>query len=114
MGGRLGLVALTVGMSTAMIFLVWYGAAGLKRVPRVLLAIAAFWLFVWLSPQLYYLYYQMIFDDLPWQIVVKSPPGPANIAQLLSFTDRATLSAHGQGLLGWSLMLTALFRRRPR
>jgi hypothetical protein len=111
-GGRIGLVALSVLLAAGAIWLVWWASDGLKRVWRVLIGLAVFWAFVWLSPQVYYLYYIAIFDGLPWQNVVKTPPGPGDIARILSFTDRANLSAHGQGVLGWALMLAGLLRRR--
>ncbi len=110
--GRIGLVCLNLFLSALAMGLVWYACAGLKRVSRVLTALLVFWGFVWLSPQIYYLYYIAIFDGLPWQIVVKSPPRIADIVRVFSFTGNANLSAHGQGVLGWAMVLTALLRRR--
>ena len=68
--------------------------------------------FVWLSPQVYYVYYLMIFDGLPWQIVVRTPPGPGALVRLLAFQDKASLSAHGQAALGWAMLAAALWRGR--
>lgn len=80
---------------------------------RLLAALALFWLFVWLSPQIYYGYYLLIFDGLPIQSVIKLPPGPGHMVRLLTFTEEASLSRHGQGLLGWLLIASALWRAGP-
>jgi vacuolar-type H+-ATPase subunit I/STV1 len=105
--GQIGLAALSVALFAGALAVVW-------RWPRIWMALLVFWLFLWLSPQVYYLYYQMIFDDLPWQIVVKTPPGPGKIAQLLFFFDRPTLSAHSKGVLGWALIAMAVVRESRR
>ncbi|MEL6479339.1 MAG: hypothetical protein AAFR17_18580 [Pseudomonadota bacterium] len=80
-----------------------------------LLVPGLFWLFEWLSPQVYYLYYQSIFEGLPWQIVVGPMPLPGDIVALMTFSGPATLSAHGRGVLYWAMAAMAvwvLFRRR--
>jgi hypothetical protein len=79
---------------------------GLGR--RLLWAGGLFWLFLWLSPQVYYLFYQLIFAGLPVQIVITWPPGAETVLRRLTFTGPATLSAHGQGLLGWALLVLAV------
>lgn len=105
MGERAGLVVLSLTL--------WSGVVMLGRWLRgPIWAVVLFWGFVWLSPQVYYLYYQAIFDGLPWQIVVKAPPGPLDLLRLLAFRAADNLSAHGQGLLGWSLIGAALWRYR--
>ncbi len=75
-------------------------------------AVVLFVLFVWLSPQVYYTYYGFLFEDLPRQLVIGDPPGPGRLAQLMTFSWRANLSAHSQGLLGWAMILTALWRQK--
>jgi hypothetical protein len=102
---QLGLVGLTLVLSIGLL------ALG-GRLRGVVWAFILFWGFVWLSPQVYYLYYQVIFDGLPWQIVVKTPPGPGRILNLLTFQGAGTLSDHGKGVLGWGLIGMALWRRR--
>ncbi len=79
---------------------------------RCLLALVLFWLFVWLSPQIYYWYYLLIFDGLPVQSVIGTPPTPFDLIRLIGFSDRHDLSHHGQGVLGWALVLTALWPQR--
>ncbi len=74
---------------------------------RLGVAVFVTWLFVWLSPQIYYLYYLTIFDGLPWQIVVQNPPEFHAILQQVTFSGPATLSDHSKGLLAWLLILYA-------
>ncbi len=74
-------------------------------------AFVLFVLFVWLSPQIYYTCYIFLLD-VPWQIVIGAPPTPGELVRLLTFSDRANLSFHGQGLLGWLLMAIALLQPR--
>ncbi len=113
-GGRIGLVLLSLVLMGLCVALVWRLVRGVGRVWRVLIALGVFWAFLWLSPQIYYAYYWMIFEDLPVQIVVGTPPGIADVARLATFTDRASLAHHGQGAFAWLLLLVALARRRAR
>lgn len=75
-------------------------------------AVLVFWAFLWLSPQIYYLYYMILIDGLPLQNVIKSPPGVTEMASLLTFTDCATLSNRGKGVLGWAMMVCNFYRGR--
>lgn len=104
---RIGLVGLSLALSAATLFLAWGLGRGRHWGLRLALGVGSLWAFAWLSPQVYYLYYQVVLDGLPWQIVVKAPPGPAEIIRLLGFSARPTLSDHGKGLLGWALILLA-------
>ncbi len=72
---------------------------------RMIFALAAFWAFLWLSPQIYYFYYQIILDDLPLQMVIGQPPAPAVLIDLLLFRGPTTLSGHAKGVLGWQLII---------
>jgi len=76
---------------------------------RLVTAVALLWLFSWLSPQAYYLYYQAIFDDLPWQIVIMTPPSIGDLGDILFFQGKNSLSEHSKAALGWILILGALF-----
>ncbi|MEM1161662.1 MAG: hypothetical protein AAGJ28_12065 [Pseudomonadota bacterium] len=67
-------------------------------------ALILFWVFVWASPQIYYQYYILIIPDLPWQWVIWPPASPLDAFELLLFQGPQNLSAHSQGLLGWSLL----------
>ena len=113
-GGQIGLTLLSLVLAIATLV-----AAGslFRLVPnrglpallaaRIGVAIFVMWLFVWLSPQVYYLYYQTIFDGLPWQIVVQNPPEFHTILQQITFSGPATLSDHSKGALIWLLILYA-------
>ncbi len=79
---------------------------------RLVAAAGLFWVFLWLSPQVYYAYYQLIFDGLPVQIVIGWPPGAETVLRRLVFAGPATLAAHGQGVLGWVLVVGAVRRFR--
>ena len=52
-----------------------------------------------------YFYYQIILDDLPWQIVIGGPPNPTALIELLLFSGPATLAGHAKGVLGWTLVI---------
>ena len=105
--GQVGLAALSIVMTV----LVLLGAARLMRgrgvALRLGIAVVVFALFVWLSPQVYYTYYQQIFDDLPVQWVIGWPPLKSAFA-FASFTGPSNMSAHGQGALFWLLVALAL------
>ncbi|WP_298916383.1 hypothetical protein [uncultured Roseobacter sp.] len=110
--GQIGLAAVSAFLSFVMI----WGASRLARhrawVWRCALALVAFWLFVWLSPQIYYFYYLILFDGLPVQWIVKTAPGPMHLLRLLTFTSDANLSHHSQGALGWMMIIAALWPQR--
>ena len=72
---------------------------------RMIATLAVFWIFLWVSPQIYYFIYQIVFDDLPWQIVVGMPPMPKAVIDLLLFSGPATLAGHAQGVFGWLLFM---------
>ncbi len=79
---------------------------------RLALAILAFWLFEWLSPQVFYSYYRWIIPGLPAQWVIGMPPGPWAVAEIAAFRGPASLSAHGRGALAWLLIALSLWPRR--
>lgn len=112
-GGRIGVLAISVGLAGLCLWASYVFIARLDRVWRVLVALAGFWAFVWLSPQVYYMFYLVIFDGLPLQWVGKVP-SPARILGLMTFSDRPALSEHGQGALGWAMVAAALLRRRGK
>ena len=110
-GGQIGLAVLS-GM---LVFLA-IGAVRLcrrkvaARAAAPAIGLVLWWLFLWLSPQVYYLYYQLIFEDLPWQVVIGWPPGAVRLIELLTFQGNVTLSDHGVGALGWAMILAGLPR----
>ena len=107
-----GLLAVTGALALGILAMArrLYRGAGLGR--RLVAAAGLFWAFLWLSPQVYYAYYQLIFDGLPVQIVIGWPPGAETVLRRLVFAGPATLAAHGQGVLGWVLVVGAVRRFR--
>lgn len=108
-GGQIGLALLTIVMSILMIMFTHRVATMIRwKVWAVVSALTLFWLFIWLSPQVYYLYYQMILAGLPWQIVVSwPPPAGESLVDLILFRGDGTLSNHGKGVLFWIMAATA-------
>lgn len=109
--GQVGLAALSLTLFVAVVAASWGLMHGRGLMLRVVGALGLFWLFVWLSPQVYYMYYRMIIPDLPLQWVIWPPPSAAKPAQMLMFAYRDTLSAHGQGILGWGVIVGPFVRR---
>ncbi|WP_281857156.1 hypothetical protein [Litoreibacter halocynthiae] len=108
---QIGLVAVSVGLMLCWGHVAWRLGAKRPLTLRIVIGVAIFVSFVWLSPQIYYQYYRAIIDGLPAQWVIGRPPGPLHILQLLSFQASANLSAHSQGLLGWLLLGLGAVRR---
>lgn len=109
LGGQIGLVILTIVLSILTIMLTHRVATMIRwKVWAVVSALTLFWLFIWLSPQVYYFYYLMIIPDLPWQIVVNWPPPQGeSLVDLILFRGDGTLSNHGKGVLFWVMAATA-------
>ncbi len=112
--GQVGLAILSIVLSVLVLWGVHRLTRRLKWPLRLLVAMFTVWLFVWWSPQIYYAYYLLIFDGLPLQIVVKSPPTPLQVIRLLTFSEHASLSAHGIGALGWGCIGVALIQKSMR
>lgn len=108
-GGQTGLVVLTIVLSVLMIMLTHRVAIIFRwKVWAVVSALTLFWLFVWLSPQVYYVYCQMVLGDLPWRIVVAwPPPAGESLVDLILFRGEGTLANHGRGALFWAMAATA-------
>lgn len=79
----------------------------LQLFARIGVAVFIMWVFIWLSPQAYYLYDLTVFDALPWQIVIRNPPEFHAIVEHLTFSGPATLASHAKGALAWLLVLYA-------
>ena len=69
--------------------------------------LALAYLALWLVPQIYYLYYLTVFDGLPWQSVIKPPPGASEFFRLLLLSETASLSTHLQGVTARALLLAS-------
>lgn len=66
------------------------------------------WLFVWLTPQAYYLLYMALVDGLGFALIIGWPPWPARLFELLTFQGRASSIDPGLGALGWAMILLSL------
>ena len=63
--GQIGLVALSLFLACLLVLASWRLALRRRAAIRIALALCLLYLFVWLSPQVYYLYYLTLFDGLP-------------------------------------------------
>ena len=103
--GQVGLAVLSAVLFAVVLSAGYFGLRRHKRGVRLIGAITIFWLFLWLSPQVYYQYYSILIPTLPAQWVIKAPFGPGYVTDLMLFRGRETLAAHSQGVLGWCLLL---------
>lgn len=74
------------------------------------LGIVSFWVFVWVTPQIYYLLYMALLDGLGFQWIIGWPPGPQRLIGLLTFQAQATDVDMPLGVLGWVMFLVAIPR----
>ncbi|MEM7499629.1 MAG: hypothetical protein AAF371_16775 [Pseudomonadota bacterium] len=109
-----GLAVLSTLLAIGLIFAVRLFSKTASRARRAALGMAFWWVFLWLSPQIFYGYYWLVIPGLPVQSVIGWPPGPVAIIDLLSFTGPATLPAHARGALGWACLAAALWPCRGR
>lgn len=108
--GQAGLLLVTLVLGVLTIWGVSSLLRGKKIWLKLLGSVISFVAFVWLSPQIYYAYYQLIFDDLPAQWVIGAPSVAEAVSYAL-FVGPMTLSAHGQGVLFWATLTATLVRR---
>jgi len=114
LGGQIGLAVLSALLFALMMYVARRWTKGRHIGFRIGIALALFWAFVWLSPQIYYTYYLVIFDGLPLQVVVQRPPSAAKIFGLMCFAEESNLSAHSQGVLCWGMVLRSFFSSPQR
>jgi hypothetical protein len=103
--GQIGLAILSFMLAVCFLLLATRIARKFSSPVRLLISIAFFVLFVWLTPQVYYTYYYFLIEGLPLQWVVNAPPTPVDLGQLLTFTGPSNLSAHSKGALGWLMLI---------
>ncbi|MEM8838065.1 MAG: hypothetical protein AAGE89_08230 [Pseudomonadota bacterium] len=104
--GQMGLILISLTLFVLTILAARYLLLGKPIWIKLPGALVIFWSFVWLSPQVYYMYYYLIiFESLPLQWVIWPPESPLEALQLLFFQGPHNLSAHGKGILGWGLIL---------
>lgn len=111
---RIGLVCVTLALTLVGLLAFAKFSRKYNLAIRLLAAVAVLYLFIWLSPQVYYLYYLQIFDFLEFKNVIHMPPNPLKILSLLSFTESGRLSHHGQGVLGWMLIALSFWKRNMK
>ncbi|MEP2979181.1 MAG: hypothetical protein ABJO86_06835 [Lentilitoribacter sp.] len=109
---RIGLVCVTLLLSAALIWLFWVAIKRVNIWVRPLLALVFLYVFIWLSPQIYYLYYLVIFDFLDFKNVIHPPFNPLTLFNLLTFTESGKLADHGKGVLGWILIALSFLHLR--
>lgn len=107
--GRIGLVALSVTLFAMTVAAFYFVAKRMSLVSRIVTAMVFLWAFIWLSPQIYYLYYILLFDGLALQNVIHPPPSAQEILSIMTFSDKTWLSAHAKALLGWVMILLSFW-----
>lgn len=108
MGHQVGLAVLSLTLAIGLLWCCWQIGRRSRWLTRALISLGAFVVFSWVSPQVYYTYYLMIFDDLPVEWVITWPPDMAKTVAEFTFTGRSSLAAHGRGVLGWLCVLIPL------
>lgn len=111
-GGQIGLAVLSAVLALGMLLLTRRLAIARTPAWRVAVWALLYFLFVWLSPQVFYTYYRAIIPGLPLQWVIHWPD-LLEPPMLLSFLAGDSMSAHARGLLGWAMLAMALWRVRP-
>lgn len=106
------LVGMALTMAVLALWLVRFLARRQIWPARLMIALVAIYLYEWLSPQVFYEYYRLLFPDLPAQWAAR-PPGPFALGRLMTFTDQANLSFHSRGVLAWLFILVALWPWKP-
>jgi len=104
---QIGLVCLSVVLLGLTLGGSYYLMKKRSLVVRLAIALVVFYLFLWLSPQIYYAYYQLLWPSLEFRIVVGDLPTLWHLLELITFQGRATTTWHAQGLLGVLLLVLA-------
>lgn len=110
--GRIGLGALSITLFALTVAAFYFVAKRMSLASRIVTAMVFLWAFIWLSPQIYYLYYLLLFDGLELQNVIHRPPSAHEIWTIMTFSDKAWLSSHAKALLGWAMILLSFLLMR--
>ena len=110
--GQAGLAAVSGVLFLITVFAAWQLLRNRPLWMRPVGSLLLFYLFIWVSPQIYYQYFHLLFEFLPDQWVIFPPPSPVRAVEFLTFTGPQSLSGHGQGILGWALLLVPFLKRR--
>lgn len=103
--GQLGLAGISCALFALFLLLTWATLRRRSVLLRIPCALLLFYIFVWISPQVYFQYYHLIFDSLPTQWVIFPPPSPLKALEFMTLQGPENLSAHSQGLLGWCMLI---------
>jgi len=113
--GQIGLTTLSLVLAFAVFFLTYIIFRKIRRINLIIdliirlgIAVTLFWVFLWWSPQIYYLYFQLLIDNLPWQIVITNPLSPNDLSRFLLFQNTNSLAHHSKAVLGWAMILYAI------
>lgn len=109
--GRIGLAVLSVALCVLMILLTRVFTHGWPWIVRLMLSLVLLWLFIWLSPQIFFTYVQLFFSGQEPQWVIGVPPPLGLTLRVISFTGPADLIHHGQGALGILMVFAALSQK---
>jgi lysylphosphatidylglycerol synthetase-like protein (DUF2156 family) len=109
-----GLALLSVILSVFMIVVTRAFTRGWPWIVRLMLTLVLMWVFMWLSPQVYYSYQSLLSEDLPARWVIGMPPPLGKTLRVVTFTGPADLTHHGQGALGLLMLFAGLSRDRQR
>ena len=109
--GQAGLVLLSLLLGGGMLWAHWRLPLYMPLILRMGIGLVGFFAFEWLSVQVYYQYYRLIFDGLPAQWVADLLRTLGTALPILSFSGDQSLSAHARGILGWAMVLLPLVRR---
>ena len=110
--GQAWLAAVSGGLFLITVFAAWKLLHNRPVWMRPVGSLLLFYLFVWVSPQVYYQYFHLLFEFLPDQWVIFPPPSPVRAFEYLTFAGPQSLSGHGQGILGWTLLTVPFLKRR--
>ena len=106
-----GLVLVAALLALGMVALTRRAVRGKGLAGRVVVGLALFYAFVWLSPQVWHFYWSVVAGGSPWEAVIGWPPAPEGPIRLLVFSGPWTIAAHAAGVLGWALIVVAV---RPK
>lgn len=109
---RVGFVCISAMLAILFLFASYRLLRNKPILIRLSGALILFWVFVWVSPQIYYTYYRMIIPDLPLQWVIWPPASPVDALRMMVFSGPQNLSAHSQRILGWVLLVAPFIWRQ--
>lgn len=120
-GGRLGVIAISSLGLIAVFGAIAVKSKRMARLPGLLAVpldiIAGLLIYsvaFWLSPQLFYSFYQIIFPDLPAQIVIKSPLDQDRLRTIIIPAQGGSLADHLAGVGFWAVIPFTLWLHAGR